>query len=102
MDFGIKAKIKKLSVIDRLVLCKNLFLYYKNENHDIDFMHFLLQHYRNTKLIYKKNNKIEQIINLIDTVDIFPCENYSFFYSIDPYKRLVLENRLYMGSTFLS
>ena len=94
MGFGIKAKIKKLPVIDRVVLCKNLFLYYKNENHDIDFKHFLLQHYRNTKLVYKKNNKVEQVIHLVETVDICPCENYTFFYSLDPYKRLVLENQI--------
>lgn len=100
MGFGIKAKLKNLPIIDRLALCKNLFLYYKNENRDIDFKHFLLQHYKNTKFVHKNKSKIEQIISLIETVDICHYEKSAFFYSIDPYKRLALRNRILDNISF--
>ena len=92
---SIKDEIKKLPIIDRMLYERNLYTYYQNENHDISIIKFIVSHLSNTRLLGKKTTKADQVIQLVNTVDIIPCDKGVFFYSIDPYKKLMATNRIF-------
>lgn len=93
MGLGIKTKIKKLPIINRYVFAKSLCSYYKNYDPNISFNRFIIDRIGSIKII-ASSEKSSQICQVIKAVSILPVENVSFFYSVDPYKKVLLRNQI--------
>lgn len=91
---GIKQVIKKVSVVNNLNWGISLFQYYRNEHRECSALKFILQNVTRLKSIYPFDNKWNQIEALMNSVDILPNQNSSFFYSIDVFKRAEQKNHM--------
>lgn len=82
---NLKKIIKRFPIIDRVLYGRKLYAYYKNEN-DIPYYVFFIKNITRLGVIKYREDKINQICDVIGKVEKSPCSNSSFFYSIDPYK----------------
>lgn len=76
---SIKQVIKKVSVVNNLNWGISLFQYYRNEHRECSALKFILQNVTRLKSIHPFDNKWNQIEALMNSVDILPNQNSSFF-----------------------
>ena len=93
MGLGIKTKLKKFPIINRYCYAKLLYDYYKNYDSKVSYYQFIRDTLKNVNII-KQDDKISQICKMLRSVKIFPVNNNSFFYSIDPYTKVVLQHQI--------
>lgn len=93
MGLGIKTKIKKLHIINRYVFAKSLYGYYKNYDPNISSNRFMIDRIGSIKII-TSSEKSSQICRAVRSVNVLPVEDVSFFYSVDPYKKVILRNQI--------
>ena len=91
---GIKQFIKEMPIINKYFIGKRLFLYYQNENREKKETDFIKEHFWNFKRIGPEVSKFAQILKLIKKVNYYPIMGSSFFYSIDPYIKVVVKNQI--------
>ena len=84
----LKQLLKGLPIINKYVLGKRVFMYYKNEHSDERMFDFIIHNFWQFRIIRRNTNKTNQISTLIKRVKIYAVDNASFFYSIDPFVRL--------------
>lgn len=94
ITMSIKQVIKKVSVVNNLNWGISLFQYYRNEHRECSALKFILQNVTRLKSIHPFDNKWNQIEALMNSVDILPNQNSSFFYSIDVFKRAEQKNHM--------
>lgn len=83
----------KISITRNLLWGHKLYKYYKNVN-AISEIKFLSVNFKKLYVQKKCNNKSAQIIQLIQNIDIVPIDNSTFFYSIDCFKTVELQNHI--------
>lgn len=93
MGLGIKTKIKKMPIINRYVYAKNLYGYYHNYNPEMSCKEFVKRNLHSVNVI-PPMDKTTQICQIIKAVAISPVDHNTFFYSIDPFTRVVLKNQI--------
>ncbi len=93
MGLGIKTKIKKLPGINRYVYTKQLYYYFKNSNASISQRQFVKENLSKVKII-SPSDKISQICRTIKSVAVDTVEENSYFYSVDPFTQVVLQNQI--------
>lgn len=79
ITMSIKQVIKKVSVVNNLNWGISLFQYYRNEHRECSALKFILQNVTRLKSIHPFDNKWNQIEALMNSVDILPNQNSSFF-----------------------
>lgn len=91
---GLKKKIKGLPLARNYFYARTLYSYYKNEHPDVSRNDFVYSKLPMIHIIGKRKDKRKQIVELINQVRINPSDNKQFFYSVDPYTRLVLQDQI--------
>lgn len=94
-----KELIKQLPPFAHYFYRRQLYCYFRNEYPDVTEINFKRLSTPYLKVILPKKTKVEQIIKLVDVCELFPLNNDSFFYSIDPYKKCVAENMVFDNYT---
>lgn len=72
-----------------------LHLYYANANRSVSQFDFFRQHLKQFYMQPQKDSKAKQIQSLLDKVDLLPVDNKTFYYSLDCFKTLKLQNPVF-------
>ena len=91
---NVKRIVKRFPIIRRLEYGSQLYSYYKNEYPKESKAQFLARNIHRIRLFNQHHGKYQQISKLICKVNICAAPNSSFFYSIDPYKYVVMKNQI--------